>query len=40
MDIDDLKAAIEHGDSPEEAAEFLCAPARSTTSPARPASWG
>ena len=24
MDIDDLKAAIEHGDSPEEAAEFLC----------------
>src|SRR3982074_1309863 len=24
MDIDDLKAAIEHGDSLEEAAEFLC----------------
>src|SRR3981081_309526 len=24
MDIDDLKAAINHGDSPEEAAEFLC----------------
>lgn len=24
MDIDDLKAAIEHGSSIEEAAEFLC----------------
>jgi hypothetical protein len=24
MDVDDLKAVIEHGDSPEEAAEFLC----------------
>ena len=28
MDIEDLKAAIEHGRSIEEAAEFLCRPDR------------